>query len=498
MSFFRVIEPNVAAVPIPDLGITIAQNATSVLSNFFSVNDLYLSADLEALIINGDLDVEIDYGTGFAAVAAGDYTNRDALAAFLNVFEITNQNNNEDLVDGSDVGSLHNHNGAYYTKSELNALTGAALIGVSDDAWDTEYPFVFDDLQEFIDGLYPIISAIAATAPDLDDVYDNDVDGIMNVDGVAKPLIFRSNNTNDIVIDRTDLTDIQDALRLDVSGDELLLGNAVVGGLAQIDVRVKTNLVIDGNLTVTGTVTDTTVDTLNVTNANIRLRDGATGIAGANAYVEVERGTSGNDARLEWDETSDRWLAGIVGDMDTIALLERNELVTGIWEFQGGGATDPNLYLDNKAAAPTTNLGAADQIPISMINNAPAYYDKTRTKWLGYSRQHVYASGRDNSNNSNEYMRIGDFTSNQTGARMLRNMTIFGITAQTNGSETWTARIRKNGVVTNIASLALAAVEGAQDVAVNVDVNAGDEIEVYCDGTNINRPFVTIELAPRY
>ena len=105
MSFFRVSEPNSVAVPIPDLGITIAADAANVvLSNQFSIDDLYLSADLESLIINGDLDVEIDYGTGFSSILAADYTNRDALAAFLNVYEITNQNNNEDLVDGSDVG----------------------------------------------------------------------------------------------------------------------------------------------------------------------------------------------------------------------------------------------------------------------------------------------------------------------------------------------------------------------------------------------------------
>lgn len=502
MSFFKVIEPNVAPVSINDLGIVIGQNTNSVLSNFFSVSDLYLSADLEALIISGDLDVEIDYGTGFAAVAAVDYTNRDALAAFLNVYEITNENQNEKLVNGSDLPStLHTHDGRYFTESELGSTTngssGAQLIGLNDDVWDTEWPFTFTTVQAFVDGLYPIIDGIAGSV-DLDSAYDNDSDGILNIDGTTKPLILRSNNVNDFVVDRTNLTDIQDGLRLDVSANELILGSLAVGALAQIDVRVPGNVTIDGNVTITGTLTDTTVNELNITNANIRLRDGATGIAEANSYIEVERGTSGNDTQLLWDSVADRWKAGILGDQGTIALLEFDEVVTGIWEFQGAAATDPNMYLDDKAAAPSTNLGAADQIPVAMINNVPAVYDKGRSKWIGYSRQYIYASGRDSANNTNEYARVGDFTSNQGGVRLMQNMVLVGISIQTFGAETWTARVRKNGSVTNLASLASGGAAGAQATNTNVDFNAGDDIEVYIDGSNINRPIIALEFAPRF
>lgn len=240
MSFFRVSEPGAVAVQLPDLGITIAANASNiVLSDQFSVNDLYLSADLEAAIIGGDLEVEINYGTGYATVAAVDYTNRDALSAFLNVYEITNENNNEDLVDGSDVGALHIHDARYYTETEINGGGGGALIGVNDDVWDT-WPFVFSTLQGFIDGLFPILQAIGS--PDLDDVYDNDTDGIMDIDQTTRPLNLRSDNSNDVVISRWNTTDSQDAVRLDVSGDELLLGSLVSGGLAELDVRVLSNL----------------------------------------------------------------------------------------------------------------------------------------------------------------------------------------------------------------------------------------------------------------
>jgi hypothetical protein len=493
MSFLRVSNPVAVAFVIKDLGITIAASASNVvLSDQFSVDDLYLSANLEAAIIAGDLTVEIDYGTGFAGVAAIDYTNRDALAAFLNVFEITNQNNNERLVDGSDVTSLHIHDGRYHTEAELNGTGGAALIGTNQTGWTA---ISGATVQAALNS----INTAFTSAVNLDSAYDNDSDGIMDIDGTTKPLRLRSNNVNDIYIERKSGVDIQSLVRSVVGSNEVQIGSLAVGGLAAILTRIMGNLTIDGNLTVVGSVTDTTVNELNVTNANIRLRDGATGIAQADASIVVERGTTGTDAALKWDATSNRWKAGLQGSEQTIALLEANENVTGIWKFTGAAAADPNMYLTDKAAAPTTNLGAAGEIPMAMITNVLAVYDKTnsRNRFLSVHREYMSFSGRDNANNSNEYARIGTFTSNQAGGRLMRNMTLTGISAQTNGAETWNVRVRKNGVVTNLATLALAAVSGAQG-EFNVDFNAGDSVEVFIDGTQIDRPLVRLEFRQRF
>lgn len=491
MSYFRVTS-GVSAVPIPDLGYTVPASSVVVLSNQFSINDLYLSADLEALIIASTLTVEINYGTGYQSILAADYTNRDALAAFMNIYEITNENNNEDLVDGSEASALHNHGNLYYTETELGATSGAGLIGADDTAWDPT--ITFTTVQEFIDDLAGLWTTI-----DLDFAYDNDADGVLNVDGVSKPLNLRSDGSNDIQIGRKVGADEQAALLFDVSADELLLGQLLQGGLNQIDVRVRTNLIVDGNVTFTGTITDTTVNELNVTNANIRLREDATAVPGTDAYIEVERGTSGNDARLLWNETTDRWQAGIVGAIRTLAWLEYNEVVTGVWEFQGAASTDPSFYLTDKAAAPSTQLGSASQIPWSSITNVPAYYDKTRTKWLSMFREYMTFAGRDNQNNANEYMRCSsEFTSNQSSARLMHNMTLIGISAQTNGAETWTARVRKNGSVTNLASLVLTAVDGDSDDTLNIDFNVDDKIEVFIDGSGVDRPLVRLEFAQRF
>jgi hypothetical protein len=108
--------------------------------------------------------------------------------------------------------------------------------------------------------------------------------------------------------------------------------------------------------------------------------------------------------------------------MATIALLEKDEVVTGQWEFQGNATTSPSAYLTDKTAAPTTSLGSSTQIPFTMINNTLAYQDKARSKFLSVHRMHLPFVGRDNQNNSDEYARFaGAFTSNQSSARLIQN-----------------------------------------------------------------------------
>jgi hypothetical protein len=92
---------------------------------------------------------------------------------------------------------------------------------------------------------------------------------------------------------------------------------------------------------------------------------------------------------------------------------------------------------------------------------------------------------------NNVYLRgPGRTPTNLSGFTLDRNATLTGIAAATNGTFTWTAEIRKNNLVAPIASLSVVAVAKAYDGSLSVDVVAGDEIQIYCNGTNINRPTV--------
>ena len=313
---------------------------------------------------------------------------------------------------------------------------------------------------------------------------------------------FRSDNsaTNDVLITRYDLTDVQNFLVADISADELILGAAAVGGHAAIDVRVLTDLYVDGNITFVGTITDTTVDELNVTNANIMLRDGAG--AGADAHIYVERGATGADACISWNETTDRWQVGIVGTKYNIARSDFDEEIDGNWIFTGGGATSPSFAMTEKACAtpPTTDLGAAGQIPFAVMDDGHLYaYDKTnsRDKWLSVHRENLVFTGRNSTSNKDEYLWMGRVNTQRVGWRAASKMTIVGVKAQAGTSATYTIRVRKNGSATNIASLVVTAALGDEDLTLDVDLAAGDYVQVFLDSSavNIEAPVVELEIA---
>lgn len=501
MSYLRV-SSGATDVVLADLGYTVpAATGNFVISDQFGVEDLQNSNDLKAAIVlgaaGGGLDAQVNLDGAWVNVTGSTFDGNDVYAAYANIYEIVNTVDNQRLVNNTDCSSatqLHHHDARYFTETELSGVGGAALIGFDDTG------LVYIDATTVQDAIADLDGAIASF--DLDDVYDNDSDGILNVDGSLgynpKNLDFRSNNTNDVIISRTNGVVTQDALRFDVSGNELILGALSTGALAEIDVHVLADLYVDGNIVFTGTITDTTVSELQVTDANITLRNGA--VTDGNSALIVNRPVAGTNADLLWDEAADRWKAGLVGTEQTIALLERDEVVTGIWEFQGGAATDPSFYLTQKTAAATTNLGSSTQIPFEVINGQLASYDKTnsRNKFLSVSRQYVTFGGRDSVNTTNEYLRNALFTSNESSTRLIQDATLVGISVQTSGAETWIARVRRNGVVTNLYSKSLTASAGTQDNTLNVDFAAGDVVQVYCEGTGVNRPLVVLEFAYRY
>ncbi|MBT8315313.1 MAG: hypothetical protein KJP26_12710 [Maribacter sp.] len=80
---------------------------------------------------------------------------------------------------------------------------------------------------------------------------------------------------------------------------------------------------------------------------------------------------------------------------------------------------------------------------------------------------------------------------------MVRDGTITAITAQSNASQTWTLEIRKNDATTVITSLNMTAQTGNHSNSLNIDINEGDYIQAYCNGSSIDYPQTLIEIAWR-
>ena len=69
------------------------------------------------------------------------------------------------------------------------------------------------------------------------------------------------------------------------------------------------DVIVSGNLTVSGTQTQVNTETLTVDDNIIVLNNNVTGSPSENSGIEIERGTSTNKTFI-WDETNDRWTLG--------------------------------------------------------------------------------------------------------------------------------------------------------------------------------------------
>ena len=92
---------------------------------------------------------------------------------------------------------------------------------------------------------------------------------------------------------------------------------AITVGLPD-NVTIAGKLTVTGDLQVDGTTTTLNTETLAVEDNIVLLNKNVTGTPSANAGIEVERGTSDN-ASILWNETTDKWTAGITGSEIAIA-----------------------------------------------------------------------------------------------------------------------------------------------------------------------------------
>ncbi|MEP1076524.1 hypothetical protein NDI52_14070 [Leptolyngbya sp. PL-A3] len=98
-------------------------------------------------------------------------------------------------------------------------------------------------------------------------------------------------------------------VRLKNSAGTLLLRNLADSGYASLEVE---------NLIVRGTTTTINSETMAIADNTIVLNSDVTGTPSENAGIQVERGNS-TDATLLWDESNDRWMAGLAGAEVAIA-----------------------------------------------------------------------------------------------------------------------------------------------------------------------------------
>jgi hypothetical protein len=93
------------------------------------------------------------------------------------------------------------------------------------------------------------------------------------------------------------------------TANEIAVSNSGVGAVTlslPANVTISNNLVVTGDLTVSGNTTTVNTEQLNVEDNIITLNSGVTGAPTLNSGIEVNRGTS-TDVSILWNETTDKW-----------------------------------------------------------------------------------------------------------------------------------------------------------------------------------------------
>ena len=168
------------------------------------------------------------------------------------------------------------------------------------------------------------------------------------------------------------------------------------------------NLIVPGNLTVSGDTTTLNTATVLVEDNIFVLSSGATGTPSVNSGIEVERGDSTNASFL-WNESVDAWQAGVVGSEVSISLVGHTHAtsdITGLQEYVedtiATSLTDSGTidfsYTDNDASAGTLTAAvilAASNPYLSTASGLAVDISALETKLTtdGYAKKYTTTIG---------------------------------------------------------------------------------------------------------
>jgi hypothetical protein len=127
------------------------------------------------------------------------------------------------------------------------------------------------------------------------------------------------------------------------------------------------------------------------------------------------------------------------------------------------------------------------------------FYDDTRSKNLGVAIIQTDA-GRNNDIVTNVYLRSsGDTPTNLNGFVLPWNATLIAISMSgRSNSQVWSAQVRSNGGTTPLDFLTIVNQYSKHDNSKNTDFMAGDRIQIFCSGVNIEYPNVTLFFRRRF
>ncbi len=166
---------------------------------------------------------------------------------------------------------------------------------------------------------------------------------------------------------------------------------------------------------------------------------------------------------------------------------------TGSSGTSGSSGSSGSSGIDGTSGSSGSSGTSPTGLFIDSSNGDIYFYDASRTKYLGAGIIQQDAS-RNSTNTTNMYlMGEGDTPTNLNGFVLPWNSTLVAISMSGKlNTETWTAEVRKNNVVTVLDSLTIINQYSNYSSTNNIDFSAGDRVQIYCNGTSIDYPKVTL------
>ena len=153
-----------------------------------------------------------------------------------------------------------------------------------------------------------------------------------------------SDGTIDVVVSNNDVSvaNLKSALAGPFGSNQVTIGSS------NDVVTIGQNLIVTGDLQVSGSMITTSTETLEIADNTMILNSDKSGSADVDAGIIVERGDDGDNALLFWDEGVDRWKVG-TNDNANLTTTPTITADVGLIEISGS-------YTNNSTAVPIGHL----------------------------------------------------------------------------------------------------------------------------------------------
>lgn len=135
------------------------------------------------------------------------------------------------------------------------------------------------------------------------------------------------------------------------------------------------------------------------------------------------------------------------------------------------------------------------QSQINFVDGVPYIFDPDRQKNLSLTRP-VITSAYYGQNQNSRYLRLDGVTCSGNGFLIPRKGTITALWAKSRSINSWEIQLRKNDVPISIASASIVSGVGTE-ATLDIDVDEGDYLQLFLNGTGIDHPIACFEMAWR-